>query len=61
MIENTKKVIELTYGSRLYGTTIKGSDHDIKGIYLPSAEDILLQKVRSSISESRVKTAMRAK
>ncbi|MDC3181305.1 nucleotidyltransferase domain-containing protein [Gammaproteobacteria bacterium] len=54
-MHSTKKVVEITYGSRLYGTATQGSDHDIKGIYLPLAADILLQRVRPVISESHQK------
>lgn len=50
-----RKIIELKYGSHLYGTATKESDLDIKAVYLPSARDILLQQVRPVISESRPK------
>lgn len=42
-------------GSHLYGTATPTSDLDIKGIYLPCARDILLQRVQPSVSEKRLK------
>lgn len=41
-------------GSYLHGTAVEGSDVDLKGVYLPSAEDILLGRKQSfgSIAES---------
>ncbi len=35
-------VFRTLFGSRLYGTALPDSDHDYKGIYLPTAEQILL-------------------
>ncbi|MCY4379429.1 MAG: nucleotidyltransferase domain-containing protein [Candidatus Dadabacteria bacterium] len=49
------KIVEIRSGSHLYGTATKDSDVDVKAVYLPSARDILLQKVRPVISESRLK------
>ena len=49
------KIVEIKVGSHLYGTATKDSDVDIKAVYLPSARDILLQKVQPIISESRLK------
>lgn len=34
------------YGSKIYGTQVPDSDIDIKGVYVPTAEDILLCKVQ---------------
>ena len=50
-----KKIVEIKFGSHLYGTSTPASDLDIKGIYLPSAEDILLQQVTPTININRVK------
>ena len=49
------KIVEIKFGSHLYGTATKDSDIDIKAVYLPSARDIVLQRVRPIISESRFK------
>lgn len=37
------------HGSALYGLATENSDHDYKGIYLPSPQDILLGKARESV------------
>lgn len=44
-----KVVVFMKVGSHLYGTSTPKSDTDYKGVYIPSAEEILLQKVRPSI------------
>lgn len=51
-----KTIVQIKFGSHLYGTATEESDLDIKAIYLPSARDILLQRVRPVISQSRPKT-----
>lgn len=43
-------IVEMRCGSHLYGTATPSSDTDVKGVYLPSAADILLQRVRPTIS-----------
>lgn len=50
-----KIISKIKFGSHLYGTNTPQSDLDIKGVYLPCARDILLQKVNPMISESRPK------
>ena len=30
------------FGSRLYGTELPDSDYDVKGVFLPTADEILL-------------------
>ena len=52
-----RKIVEIKFGSHLYGTETKDSDTDIKSVYLPTARDILLQRVRPVISQSRRKKA----
>jgi hypothetical protein len=42
----------MVFGSHLYGTDTPQSDHDFKGIYMPSREDILLGRIRKSIRDS---------
>jgi hypothetical protein len=34
-------IFETVYGSKLYGCDIEGSDHDIRGVYLPGLYDFL--------------------
>ncbi len=49
------KIVEIKFGSHLYGTDTPASDADFKGIYLPEARDIVLQQVKHNISTSRPK------
>jgi len=52
-----KLIVEMRFGSHLYGTATPLSDLDYKGVYIPDARDILLQRVRSTVSQSRPKGA----
>jgi hypothetical protein len=42
-------VVRVEFGSHLYGTNTANSDHDYKSVYVPCAEDILLQRVKGSL------------
>lgn len=44
MNENLDLVFKTYYGSKLYGTDSANSDTDIKGVFLPKKEDLLLAK-----------------
>ena len=44
-----KKIVQIKFGSHLYGTDTKHSDLDIKSVYIPEARDILLQRVKGTI------------
>jgi hypothetical protein len=44
-----KTIARIKYGSHLYGTNTPTSDLDYKSVHIPSAEDILLQTVKSEI------------
>lgn len=44
-----KTIVEIKYGSHLYGTSTPSSDNDIKGIYIPSSREILLQRIKPVI------------
>ena len=46
--ENEDVVVRIEFGSHLYGTNTEKSDHDFKSVYIPSADEILLQRVRDS-------------
>lgn len=48
-----RKIVGITFGSHLYGTATPASDLDIKSVYVPDARDILLQRVKGSISGQR--------
>lgn len=49
------KIVEIKFGSYLYGTNTPNSDLDLKGIYLPTAREIVLEKVRRNVSTTRPK------
>lgn len=42
-------IVEMRFGSHLYGTATPSSDLDFKAVYLPASRDILLQRVRPTI------------
>lgn len=44
-----KKIVEVKFGSYLYGTNTENSDIDYKGVFIPNWEDILLQKAPKQI------------
>ncbi len=43
-------IVEMRFGSHLYGTATPRSDLDYKAVYLPEARDILLQRVRAALA-----------
>ncbi len=45
-------LVKLVAGSRLYGTSLPESDTDYRGIYLPSREDCLLNRVKDTITDT---------
>lgn len=40
-----KTIVEMQYGSHLYGLATETSDHDYKGVFLPDMRSILLGKI----------------
>lgn len=46
---DTDLIVQIKFGSHLYGTNTESSDVDFKSVYVPSARDILLQKVVGSV------------
>lgn len=52
---STSTVVKIKFGSHLYGTSTPLSDTDYKSVHLPSADDILLQRVPRNIANKRVK------
>lgn len=50
-----RPIVNIRFGSHLYGTATPQSDLDFKGVYVPCARDILLQQVKGSVSEHRQK------
>jgi len=49
---NLNLVIKMQFGSQVYGTQLPTSDTDIKAVYLPEPEAILLQRVTDNFSLS---------
>jgi len=44
------KVVKMQFGSHVYGTNTPESDHDFKGIFIPDAKDLILQKAPRNIN-----------
>lgn len=43
-------LVEMVFGSHLYGTATPASDKDFKGVFLPSKNDLFLGRVPKSVS-----------
>lgn len=41
-------VVRVEFGSHLYGTNTPSSDHDYKQVHIPTAKEIVLQRVKNS-------------
>jgi hypothetical protein len=50
-----RKIVSIKFGSHLYGTSTPQSDVDLKSVYVPAAQDILMQRVKGSINNQRPK------
>ena len=46
-------IVELRAGAHLYGTATPASDTDLKAVHIPPAADILLQRVRPTLTTAR--------
>lgn len=46
----TNVIVQIKCGSHLYGTATPSSDLDIKGVYIPHARNIILQRIKPVIS-----------
>lgn len=46
------KIVEMLFGSHLYGTNTETSDTDIKGVFMPAMRDLLLQNVPKTVTEN---------
>lgn len=49
------KIVEMRFGSHLYGTDTEASDLDMKAIYIPTAKEIILHSYKETINTSRKK------
>lgn len=45
-------LVSIKFGSHLYGTATPASDLDLKGVHLPDAQSILLQRVKGVITSN---------
>lgn len=54
-MDEVTKLIEIKFGSHLYGTATENSDLDIKGIYLPSKEQLKNGRYPKTIQSKRKK------
>jgi len=48
----THKLVEMIFGSHLYGTSSSNSDTDYKGVYMPSKRELILSRFPKSINEN---------
>ncbi len=49
---NRQVIVEMIFGSHLYGTDTPESDRDYKGIVLPAREEVLLGRIPNTLSSS---------
>lgn len=54
-MDESKVIFKCEFGSIVYGTNTPSSDQDFKGIYLPSKQDIILQRAKATIHEDTKK------
>lgn len=45
-------LVKMTFGSHLYGTATPDSDHDYKGVFMPTAHEVLVGRIPKSFNES---------
>ena len=55
MTDYGRTILRISYGAHLFGTATPASDVDLKSIYVPNPRDILLGRVKGSISTNRPK------
>ena len=48
-------IVDMVFGSHLYGTASEKSDQDFKGVFYPEWRDVLLQRIPKSIHHSTKK------
>ena len=50
-----RKLVSIKFGSHLYGTSTPASDVDLKSVFVPAASDIIMQRVKDTVSTQRPK------
>lgn len=50
-----RNIVTIKHGSHLYGTSTPASDVDYKSVFIPPARDIVLQRIKQTISNKRPK------
>src|ERR1700722_12924 len=50
-----RNIVTIKFGSHLYGTSTPASDIDYKSVFVPCARDIILQRVKGTITNARPK------
>jgi hypothetical protein len=50
-----RNIVTIKFGSHLYGTSTPASDLDYKSVFVPCARDIILQRVKATVSNQRPK------
>jgi predicted nucleotidyltransferase len=50
-----RNIDTIKFGSHLYGTSTPASDLDYKSVFVPCARDIILQRVKATVSNERPK------
>jgi RNA repair pathway DNA polymerase beta family len=50
-----RNIVTIKFGSHLYGTSTPSSDLDYKSVFVPDARDIVLQRVKATITNKRPK------
>ncbi len=50
-----QKLVKMMFGSHVYGTSLPTSDRDFKGIFIPDAQDLVMQRASKHIQNSTKK------
>ena len=50
-----KQLVKMMFGSHVYGTNLPTSDQDFKGVFIPDAQDLVMQRASKHIRNSTKK------
>lgn len=50
-----RSIVKIQFGSFVYGTNVPTSDHDYKGVFIPDAQDLVMQRAAKHIKSSTKK------